>query len=174
MCGGRQHVDDAVSQRGIYRAAVAALVIAGIVSLSADLLTKAWALRALGDGLSPLVPGVLSTILVHNTGASFGLLASQPWVVTALALAVVGLVVVLWWVEARDSVVASAAVGLIIGGALGNLRDRLAFGHVIDFLHLDFLPWWPVFNVADAATVLGVAVLAVWLVLRPLRAGGGQ
>lgn len=105
--------------------------------------------------------------LVYNRGVSFGLFGSNtvwgPYVLSAVALAVcVGLVL---WARHAETRMLAIAIGAVIGGAIGNVIDRLRFGAVVDFL--DFyipgtqLPHWPAFNVADSAIVIGVGLILV-------------
>lgn len=140
------------------------------MALAADQLTKAWAV----DTLSYRTIDVVWTLrlqLVHNSGAAFSLLSGKG---AGPAIALLALVVVL--VLARSSRMftgrgSRVAVGLVVGGALGNLCDR-AFrshdgfmqGEVVDFINLQ---WWPVFNVADACIVVGAIALAVIAMFTP-------
>jgi signal peptidase II len=102
--------------------------------------------------------------LLYNKGAAFSFLSDQAgwqrWFFIALAL-VVSLVMLAWLSRLkRDEVWQAVALGLIIGGALGNVIDRILFGHVIDFIHLHYAEhYWPAFNVADSAITVGVAVM---------------
>ena len=110
------------------------------------------------------VTGFFNLVLVCNTGISFGLLPGgspwQPWLLSGFALAVAaGL---LYWVRNKDSRLLTLGVGLVVGGALGNVVDRLRVGCVIDFLDFHLAGWhWPAFNVADSAITLGVVLLLV-------------
>jgi len=130
----------------------------------ADRACKQWAVGQ-GPERHVLLPGVLSTTLAANTGATFGLFTGKALLLAGLSVLILAAIVVLWWFEGRTRAASSAAVGLLVGGALGNLYDRVALGFVVDFLRFDFLPWWPAFNVADAATVAGVALVALGLAL---------
>jgi signal peptidase II len=124
-----------------------------------DQLTKAWALRALADG--PVhVLWTLRLNLSINSGIAFGLGRGLGPVLVVAGLAVTVALVALAR-SARLSVVAAVAMGLVLGGAVGNLADRLVRdqGGVVDFVDLQ---WWPIFNVADACISVG----AVLLVLR--------
>jgi signal peptidase II len=98
-------------------------------------------------------------VLVWNRGVTFGLLSHHEdwtaWALSGLALAVVGLL--LTWLWRTDQRLQAAAIGVIIGGAIGNVIDRLRFGAVVDFISLQHYPW--VFNVADSAVVIGVGLL---------------
>ena len=102
--------------------------------------------------------------LLYNKGAAFSFLSDQSgwqrWFFIVLAL-VVSLVMLIWLARLkRHEVWQAVALGLIIGGALGNLIDRILFGHVIDFIHLHYAGhYWPAFNVADSAISVGVAIM---------------
>jgi signal peptidase II len=147
---------------GARRLLVAAAVTGAVVAV--DQLTKWWALTHLADGPVHLV-GTLDLELARNTGASFSLFQGRAVLLVPLAgLLVAGLMVMVW----RSSSTGRAAIfGLILGGALGNLADRLFrgdHGAVVDFVALHF---WPTFNVADASIVVGCALLVVSLVRGP-------
>lgn len=110
----------------------------------------------------PLTP-FFNLVMVWNRGVSFGLFgaaALPPWLLAALAFAIaVGLTV--WLARITDRVTA-IGVGLLIGGALGNVADRLRFGAVVDFLDFHWgVRHWPAFNLADVAITTGVAVLII-------------
>ncbi len=145
-----------------------------LIVLILDQLTKAVALRELLPGTAVrVVDGVFSLTLVMNPGLAFGMLSSTPtawrWIVAVLSM---GALVVLAVVGARllgsGGWTARLALGLIFGGAVGNLIDRGRFGAVVDFLDFYWRGYhWPAFNVADSAISVGVALLA----LRILWAG---
>ncbi len=109
---------------------------------------------------------------VHNTGAAFSLFAEQPGWQRYFFLGVAGVAsgVILWLLaRTQGRTLFCLALALILGGALGNVIDRLAYGHVIDFLDLHAAGWhWPAFNVADAAITVGAGLL-IW----DAFAGGG-
>jgi signal peptidase II len=114
-----------------------------------------------------VVPHVLSLTVVHNTGVAFGLLSGLgPAPVVALAVAVLG---VLLYNSAAWSATAAGqwGLGLMLGGALGNVVERVRFGYVLDYLDLHV---WPVFNLADTAVVAGAGLLL--LALSRSRAAG--
>ena len=109
------------------------------------------------------VTSFLNLVLTFNTGVSFGLLGGEaaawkPWALSGLALAVsAGL---LYWLARQPERLLALAVGLIVGGALGNALDRLRQPGVVDFLDFHLAGWhWPAFNLADSAIFLGVAIL---------------
>jgi signal peptidase II len=109
--------------------------------------------------------------LLFNTGAAFSFLAEhdgwQRWFFVGLAgVVVAALLGWLAFVAIRDGRI-KAGVSLVIGGAVGNVIDRVAYGHVIDFLDFHVAGWhWPAFNIADAAITIGVALI-IWAELRP-------
>lgn len=127
------------------------------IALAADLYTKYLTLRYLQVG--EFIPmGIFDIRHVHNTGAAFGMLANSNVLFVSVAVIVlVGLLVNLPRIQKAETPVI-VALGLIAGGTLGNLVDRLRFGYVVDFI--DFR-WWPVFNVADSCICVGVAIL-IW------------
>ena len=138
---------------------MAALVLAGCV-LAADLVSKAWALRQLPSDSSTST-AIVQLRHVTNRGASFGLGAQHPFVVVP---ALVATLAVGWWLAKADSAGERVAVGVVLGGALGNLIDRLANGAVTDWAGIT---WYPAtFNLADVA-IRGGAVAA--LVMREVH-----
>jgi signal peptidase II len=95
---------------------------------------------------------------VENTGAAFGIMAGRVWLLSILAL-IVGLgFVVAFRRELPSSPLLRSSIGLVVGGGLGNLIDRLRLGHVIDFIAVGV---WPKFNVADSAITIGLVLLAL-------------
>jgi signal peptidase II len=139
----------------------------------ADQVTKAWVSGALRPyELVPVIDGFFNLTLMFNTGAAFSFLAQgggwQRWLLSGLAV-VVTIVLVAWLTRLdRDERWTAAALSLVIGGAVGNLLDRLRFGHVVDFLDFYLGSWhWPAFNVADSAITVGVAILLLASFRRP-------
>lgn len=155
----------AVAGAGRRYAAVA--VGLGVLGFLADWLTKRWALSALSDSTSvPVIPGQLYLRLVRNPGAAFSMGESFTVVLTCLAIAALGFLL-LWMVPRVKHGGWAVATGLLLAGVSGNLFDRLfrepgAFhGHVIDFLQV---PWFAVFNVADI-WITFAAVTVIWLTM---------
>lgn len=150
------------SPTAVRRLAVAVVVVVGVVV--ADQLTKWWAVSRLTGGPIHVI-GTLDFELSRNTGASFSLFQGKGFVLVPVAVAVVGVLLVMAW---RAPTAGRAAIlGLILGGALGNLTDRFFrgdHGAVVDFVALHF---WPTFNVADASIVVGCLLLLVSLVRAP-------
>lgn len=131
--------------------------LAGAVVLTADQITKLWARTALADGDIPVIPGFLRFHLGENPGSAFSLFQGQgPLLGLAAAAAAVFILVM---VERAGTRLELAGLSLILGGAVGNLADRVVrgpwlTGAVTDFVDFSF---WPNFNLADSAITLGVA-----------------
>jgi signal peptidase II len=141
-------------------------VAVALAVLAADQASKYWILYVLRLpvlGQVRLLP-VLALTMVWNRGVTFGLLAGLgAW--SSAVLAVVALCVVAalgWWLHRAESRLTAIALGAIAGGAVGNVIDRARFGAVVDFIRAHVGVWsWPVFNLADAAIVCGVAALVI-------------
>lgn len=143
-----------------------------LLVLLADQASKTWLLAALeGGGFMEITP-FFNLTMVWNRGVSFGLFNSpdaaqyQPWLLSLLALVIVGFL--LRWLKRQPGKLPAWGVGLVAGGALGNVIDRARFGAVADFFDLHISGWhWPAFNVADAAICIGVALLVAQGMLAP-------
>ena len=138
-----------------------ALAIAGLV-LILDQALKFWVLAALRQAGGPIdLAPFFQLTLVWNRGISYGLLQQEGlgrWLLVAVTLGATVLLLV-WLVRAERPLV-RVALAVIVGGALGNLIDRVYYGAVVDFAHFYIGSWsWYVFNLADAAIVVGVAAL---------------
>ena len=108
---------------------------------------------------------------VTNTGAAFGILQEQNAFLVVTTIIGVGAILLYYWYPPFEHAIMTAAVGMLLGGAIGNLSDRLRLGEVTDFI--DF-PRYPSFNVADSSIVVGVAVLVILLVVGRPRAAPRQ
>jgi signal peptidase II len=137
--------------------------------LIADRLTKAWVVDSFFPHEVRRVFGDWARLTyIHNPGAAFGLFpGSRPALIAISCTAVLVVTVVAW--RRRDGILGALPLGLILGGAIGNLVDRVRLGEVVDFVQLGIPPnmYWPVFNVADAAVSIGV----VWLAFGLLKGG---
>ncbi|PQV63931.1 signal peptidase II [Abditibacterium utsteinense] len=146
---------------------------AAILSLLADQLSKIWIRSRLTEGDSlDFLPGVMHLEHVQNHGAAWGVLSGQKWLLILFTLVVIGVIVRSARDVTRRGALASLGFGLILGGAVGNLCDRILFGHVTDFFDLDTsigaLQTFPVFNVADSALSVGVILMLLsFLLSRP-------
>ncbi|RZI94825.1 MAG: signal peptidase II [Rubrivivax sp.] len=140
-------------------------LVFAVMAFAVDQVTKGAALAAapaLTRGIEVLP--FLDLVLVHNRGVTFGLLASDHPAGRWLLILLTGTITValLVWLRRAQSRTQAAALGLIIGGALGNLVDRLRHGAVTDFLDFHAQGYhWPAFNLADSGIVLGVALLLI-------------
>jgi len=142
-------------------------IIAATV-LIADQLSKAWVLDALGTAAGtsrPVIEPWLSLTLVHNTGVAFGMFQGIPhfFTVTSVIISIAAIYFYRRHLPSRSWFV-QLCVGLIVGGAIGNIIDRLRFGYVIDFVHVSWFPG--IFNVADSGITVGVIALTLFLLIR--------
>lgn len=150
-------------QRYWLRPAVIATTI-----LTLDQISKAWVLGTLGTvegATKPLIDNWLSLTLIHNTGIAFGMFDvgfSHVFTVTSIIISL-GAMYFYRYHLSRPHILSQACLGLIVGGAVGNIIDRLRFGYVIDFIHVHWFPG--IFNVADSSITIGVLVLALFLLL---------
>jgi len=141
-------------------------LLLSIVVVALDLWTKALASEHLAMHQPvPIFPGFNLT-LMHNEGAAFSFLSSaggwQRWFFAVIA-AVVSVVIVVWLARLKPGQRWLAlALALILGGALGNLWDRLTLGYVVDFIQVYYRQWyWPAFNLADSAITVGAVMLVL-------------
>ncbi|GAB7388059.1 signal peptidase II [Bacillaceae bacterium] len=143
------------------------------VVLLLDQVTKWLVVRNMEVGESiPLLEGVFHITSHRNRGAAFGILQDQRWFFIAVTIiVVVGIVVYLRKIH-REKPRLAVALSLILGGAVGNFIDRAATGEVVDFLDFTLIDY-PIFNVADSAIVIGVA-LFLWDSVREMRAEKGS
>jgi signal peptidase II len=156
------------------RMAVAWLFVS-IVIVTLDLWTKGIATESLTLYRPVELTSWLNMTLAHNYGAAFSFLSDaggwQRWLFTGLA-SVVTVVLIVWMfrLQAREKLTA-AALGLIIGGAVGNLIDRIMNGYVVDFIDVYYQGYhWPAFNVADSAITGGVILMLLDALLQSLPA----
>lgn len=138
------------------------LILAAVIAF-ADAACKPAMMRLLdaNGGIIDVLP-FFKLVEVWNRGMSFGLFSrfDAKWLLIALAAAIsIG---VIWWLKDANGWRQGLALGLVLGGAIGNVVDRLRFGAVYDFLYFHIRDWyWPAFNLADSAITVGV-VLLVW------------
>lgn len=137
-----------------------------VVVIALDQLTK----QLVSDSLQlfdsiPIMPS-LNLVLAHNTGAAFSFLSDaggwQRWFFVVLAVGV-SVVLVVWISRLKSGETRLAvALSLVLGGAIGNVWDRIAYGYVVDFIDVYYGDWhWPAFNVADSAICVGAALLII-------------
>jgi signal peptidase II len=148
------------------------LVVAAVVVL--DQLAKAVVVRTIGlHDYVPLVDGLLSLSHVRNHGAAFGLLSdwnlpSQSLLLSVLSLLALGAIAAYFVRLPEAARLPRLALALVLGGAIGNVVDRLRLGYVVDFVHVYWREYqWPDFNVADSAITIGVALLVIDILSSP-------
>jgi len=140
-------------------------LILALVVLVLDIATKRWVESLVLHGQQIPLTGFFNLVLTYNAGAAFSLLSDasgwQRWFFSAIAASASGLIIYLLRKHAADKLFC-IALSLILGGALGNLWDRISLGHVVDFLDFHVSNYhWPAFNVADSAIFLGAMLLII-------------
>lgn len=137
-----------------------------LIVVVADQLSKRWVLENLGPQPHQrtifLVGDWLSLVYSRNTGVAFGLFQnlSQLFTVTSIIITIAAIYAYAYHLPNHSPSI-QIAIGLVIGGALGNIIDRLRLGYVVDFISVG---WWPIFNLADSGITVGVTILAVYLI----------
>ena len=145
------------------------LLLIAVVVIVLDRLSKIWITNHISRGsFITIIPGVFRLSHVYNTGAAFSLFAeslSQTVVRNVLigfSIAAVIVVLGMIWRMGRPLTTTGVALGLILGGAIGNLYDRIRFSYVVDFLEVKIVDYhWPDFNVADSCIVIGACLLLI-------------
>jgi signal peptidase II len=145
--------------------------VAGLVVLL-DQITKIWVHQTLRlYETKAIVPGFLDLHYIRNTGAAFGFLSGSqagfriPFFIVVSFVAV-GIILYLFFKLEESEVMMPLALSLVLGGAIGNLVDRIRQGEVIDFILIHYKSFhWPSFNVADIAITVGVGLLVLWIFL---------
>lgn len=136
-----------------------------LVVIVLDRVTKRLVMRSFEEFDEIVVLPVLNIIRLHNEGAAFSFLSTasgwQRWAFTALGIVVsTGILFWLRRLPARGNAMLAAGLSLVLGGALGNVIDRVAYGHVVDFIRVHYGEWYfPAFNVADSAITVGAVLL---------------
>jgi signal peptidase II len=149
-----------LSLRDSIKRAILCLIVIALVSVS-DQLSKLWIRTHLEIGDSLPLTDRLSFIYIENRGSAFGLLANQTFLIVIISIAALLFILLVLRYLSPATTLSIVSIGLVMGGAVGNLIDRLRFGSVTDFIY--FRLWgnfhWPAFNIADAAITVGVFVL---------------
>ncbi|VAW49622.1 Lipoprotein signal peptidase [hydrothermal vent metagenome] len=138
-------------------------VIIAVLIVLIDRITKLFFIDLLSYGESlPIIKNVFHMTLVHNTGIAFGMFKDQGAVFIIIPIiAIILLIFNIYYYKQNDEVLSRSyivAFSLILGGAIGNLIDRIYYGYVIDFIDFRI---WPVFNIADSAITIGAVVVAI-------------
>ena len=140
--------------------------VTALVTLVADIATKRLIVAAFHPHeVKRVIGDWVRLTYIHNPGAAFGLFPGSRGVLIAVSIAAVFVVTAVAW--NKNKPLAVIPLGLILGGAVGNLVDRIRLGEVVDFVQIGIPPetYWPVFNVADSAVTVGVVWLALGLVV---------
>ncbi len=159
-----------MKQESQNRKGIRALVVLGaaVLLLAADQITKYYVLQGLKPaGSVTVIGGLLEFSYVENTGAAFGILKNQIWLVTAVALAAFAAILVLLFCYRRHTFFSLASSALLLAGGIGNLIDRIRFGFVVDFIHVLFFPY--IFNFADCCVTVGAALFVIHVLLLSYR-----
>jgi signal peptidase II len=153
--------------------AAAWLLLSALVVL-ADQVSKSYITTHYGEfEFTPVLP-ILDITLMHNVGAAFSFLATasgwQRWLFIGLAVAV-SIAIVAWlWRMPRSHRLLAGGLALVLGGAVGNVIDRIRLGYVVDFIHFHWdRAYFPAFNVADSAITVGAACLLLDALIEPRR-----
>lgn len=150
------------------------LLVITLLVVGLDQATKLLVVKTIDlHELVPVIPGLFNLTYLHNKGAAFGILANSPYRLPFFLLVTLIAVLVLLYALHRsrdDQRLAPFSLSLIFSGAVGNLIDRVRLGEVIDFLDVYWKEHhWPAFNVADTAICVGVALLALDMILEERR-----
>ena len=139
-------------------------ILVSVILALADQLTKYWVISSIPyNNTKEVLPGLFNFVYVKNTGAAFSILSGRTSVLGIVSMVVC--VFVIWYLVKKKpkSALLLTSLGMILGGALGNLADRILRGYVVDFIELDFISF-PVFNVADIAITVGAALLMIYVI----------
>ncbi|MBF0188614.1 MAG: signal peptidase II, partial [Magnetococcales bacterium] len=143
-------------------------LILAVVVLVLDQASKLMASAWLQYESVTLIPGFFDLVLVHNVGAAFGLFTDMGETARAVLLigvAVAAIALIIHLLRQENTLWGAVSLGLVLGGAIGNMIDRIRIGLVVDFIHLHWQTLsWPVFNIADSAITVGIGML---LILEP-------
>jgi signal peptidase II len=139
--------------------------LSSLLIVTADQLSKSWIRNTIPEGQSLFRLGFFQITNIRNTGAAFGLFRDQTFALAIIATVAAAVILVYAFISFRhfpwlDTGWSRTSLGLILGGAAGNLIDRLRFGYVTDFIDFGY---WPAFNVADSAVTVGTIMLVIVL-----------
>ncbi len=144
-----------------------AAIALGVIAL--DQVSKILILNFLYEDQVELIPGILRFTYVENRGMAFGLLSDHRWVFMLLSVIGIALIGAYMWFYVKDRL-GRIALSLIIGGGIGNMIDRVAYGFVVDFIDFcafDFWVW--VFNIADSAVCIGAGLFMLYIILDTVK-----
>lgn len=143
-------------------AAVVGIAVLGIDQYTKLCVAKNFSLYETRDFL----PGLVDFTYIHNTGGAWGMLSGHTWLLVCVTFAVMLVCIAVLIKYARQSKLMLWAITLVLSGGIGNMIDRIfRDGNVIDFLHFEFMPSFPVFNIADCSIVIGAGLLILYFVI---------
>ena len=148
-----------------------AAILCGVLTLLADQFTKYCVSSdfALGESRE-FLNGFIDLTYIHNRGGAWGILYGHTYILIPITLIIMALCIVLYVKYGKKSRLLLWAISLVRSGGIGNMIDRVfRGGNVVDFLHFEFFPTFPVFNVADCAIVVGAGLLILYFVLDAIR-----
>lgn len=125
---------------------------------------------ALGES-NNIIPKLINFTYVQNFGAAWNILSGNRAFLIIISLVFIACLVLFYFFERKNGVLFQVGCGLIIGGALGNMVDRIFIGYVIDFIQFDFWQSFPVFNVADMALTIGVVCVILYYIISLFKRG---
>ncbi len=146
-------------------------IVCGLLVISADQLSKLYIINnfALGEGTG-FIKGLIDIVYIHNRGAAWGMLSGKTWILLIVTIAIMAVCIYLLIKVGFKNKLLFWAIILVVSGGIGNMIDRIfRGGNVIDFLHFEFWPQFPVFNVADCAIVIGAGLLILHFILETFQ-----
>ncbi len=145
------------------------LVIAALV-VFLDQITKLLVVQNISEGASVEgIRGVFRLTYIENKGAAFGILSEHRWVFMILSVIAIVAILFYLWREKTRSILVCLSLGMILGGGIGNMIDRVVRGSVIDFVDVELIHFPYIFNVADAFVCVGCALLILYLILSEVQ-----
>jgi signal peptidase II len=150
-------------------------LIVMIICLGLDQLSKGYMLESLGMNHRPPIEiaPFFNLVMVWNSGVSFGMFAAAKQPLALIFLSAAILVILLVWLARTPSMLVAVALGCVMGGAIGNVIDRLRFGAVADFFDFHLGAYhWPAFNIADSAIFIGIVLLCLHSMLSSAKKEG--
>lgn len=146
-------------------------IVMGLAVLVADQLTKLYIISnfSLGEGCG-FIKGLIDIVYIHNRGAAWGMLSGKTWFLVVITAVIMAVCIYLLIKMGKKNKLLFWAICLVLSGGIGNMIDRiLRGGNVVDFLHFEFWPQFPVFNVADCAIVIGAGLLILHFILETFQ-----
>lgn len=146
-------------------------IVMGIVILGADQLTKYYISANFVYGESvPFIKGFIDLQFIENSGSAWGMLSGKTWILLTITVIVMLVLITFMLKYGKNNKLLIWAVSLVVSGGIGNLIDRVfRGGKVVDFLHFEFFPSFPIFNIADIAVVIGAGLLILYFIVDTVK-----